>query len=196
MTCSIHYGNGVRTRRDTLQDLAIVFSQLEQVVDCFVYVGFEIVDVRPFNFLAVGFDPVQQFHDVVVAPGDGNRHFLAAFDVAAVRGGSLSVYRSINWREAFGFSEHFVKIVDVLPCNTASIPLAMATVISMADIEYFPASRLFNSTVPQVLITNWTGLFGMFPNAHSYSGSVFTDENSDLVSSDGHVDRRVRVPMI
>jgi hypothetical protein len=72
----------------------------------------------------------------------------------------------------------------------------MASLISMADIEYFPTRRLFNNTVPQVLITNWTGLCGMFPNAHSHSGCVFTDENSDLVSSDKHVGRRVRVPMI
>ena len=69
----------------------------------------------------------------------------------------------------FRFGEHLVKTVDVLPCNTASIPLASATVFSMADIEYFPACRLFNSTVPQVLITNRTGLFVMFPNVHSYT---------------------------
>jgi len=43
-----------------LYDLALVFSQLEQVVDCFVYVGFEVVDVRPFNLLAVGFESVKQ----------------------------------------------------------------------------------------------------------------------------------------
>ena len=42
-----------------LHDPALVFSQVEQVVDCFVYLGFEVVDVRPFDLLAVGFQPVE-----------------------------------------------------------------------------------------------------------------------------------------
>lgn len=40
-------------------DFPLILGQVEQVVDCPVYLGFEVLDVRPSNLLAVGFQPVE-----------------------------------------------------------------------------------------------------------------------------------------
>ena len=42
-----------------LHDFPLVLGQLEQVVDRPVDLGFEVVDVRPFDLLPVGFQPVK-----------------------------------------------------------------------------------------------------------------------------------------
>lgn len=46
--------------RERFDNLALVVGQVEQVVDRFVYVIFEVVNVCLLNFLPVGFEAGQQ----------------------------------------------------------------------------------------------------------------------------------------
>jgi hypothetical protein len=53
-----------------LHDLPFIVGQVEQVVDL-IDISFEGFDVGLSDFLAIGFKPVRQVDDAVVAPGDG-----------------------------------------------------------------------------------------------------------------------------
>jgi hypothetical protein len=59
------------TATATACGLPLVVGQVELVVDRPIEIGFEGFDVGLSDFLAVAFEPVQQFYDIVVAPGEG-----------------------------------------------------------------------------------------------------------------------------
>lgn len=158
-----------------LYDFSLVFSQVEQVVDHSVNLGFESFDVRPFNLLAAVFEPVEQFSDAIVGAGNRDGRLLATLDVAAVDGGVDVLGASLAGIPVVGVHRRVVDCVRP-PSLDGEITVHVALHLGVCRVS----SRLplvddvveFAVVVAEVCLREAVGLAIEVDTVHNFTGPI------------------------
>ena len=148
-------------------DLPLILGQVEQVVDRSIDIGFEGFEVVLLDFLAVGFEPVQQFDEVVVVPGDGlDRRVADGIRPPGHQGDRgvhvalhLGVYRVSPRLPLVGdIVEFSVVIAEVRLGKTIGLAIKFYTVHNLT--RYHDRAReivrgIDHAELPDVIVTNY-----------------------------------------